>query len=120
MNGTAAHALKLPGKRARSSPNWSPDGHDLVFAQALLSAPDLTGSIYRVHADGTGLKQLTSPPRGVSDAEPAWSPDGTKIVFNRFDTNFQGALYVMNADGSDMRRLSPQTANDFSPSWQRT
>ena len=118
--GTGAHALKLPGKRIRSSPSWSPDGHDLVFAQALLSAPDLTGSIYSVHADGTGLKRLTSPPRGVSDGDPAWSPDGTKIVFNRFDTNFQGAVYVMNADGSELQRLSPETANDFSPSWQRT
>jgi TolB protein len=120
VNGTGAHALELPGKRVRSNPNWSPDGHDIVFSQALTSAPDLTGSIYTVRANGTTLKQLTNPPRGVSDEDPEWSPDGTKIVFTRYGTNFQGAVYVMNADGSEVRRLSPQTANDTSPSWQRT
>lgn len=104
----------------RSSPNWSPDGQDLVFSQALPSARDLTGSIYRVHANGTKLERLTNPPHGISDEDPAWSPDGTKIVFTRYGTNFQGAIYVMNADGSEMRPVSPQTANDTSGSWQRT
>jgi len=120
INGTGAHALKLPGTRVRSSPNWSPDGQDLVFSQALPSARDLTGSIYRVHANGTKLERLTNPPHGISDEDPAWSPDGTKIVFTRYGTNFQGAIYVMNADGSEMRPVSPQTANDTSGSWQRT
>ena len=69
VNGTGAHALKLPGKRVRSNPNWSPDSHDLVFSQALPSAPDLTGSIYRVRTDGTSLKRLTNPPRGISDED---------------------------------------------------
>ena len=118
-DGTGAHALKLSGKRDRGNPNWSPNGRDLVFSAALPSAADITGSIYRVRADGTGLRQLTNPPRGISDEDPAWSPDGTKIVFTRYNTNFDGGLYVMDSDGSHVRRLSPMRANDASPSWQR-
>ena len=118
-NGTGAHALKLSGNRDRGRPNWSPDGRDLVFSGALPSAPDVTGSIYRVHADGTGLRRLTNPPRGISDEDPEWSPDGTKIVFTRYK-DFAGGLYVMNSDGSNLRRLSPMSSNDVSASWQRT
>lgn len=46
--------------------------------------------------------------------------DGTKILFTRYDTNFQGAINVMDIGGSNLRRLSPIMANDVGPSWQRT
>jgi len=36
---------------------------------------------------------------------PAWSPDGSRIVFTR-TAKGDGALWTMNADGSDKRRLT--------------
>ena len=36
---------------------------------------------------------------------PNWNPDGTKIVFTRTQTG-DGGLWVMNADGSNKRRLT--------------
>ena len=47
---------------------------------------------------------------------PAWSPDGTKIAFasDRDGTFF---IYVMNADGSNIERLSTGTAVEHDPTW---
>jgi TolB protein len=57
--------------------------------------------------------------------DPAWSPDGSQIVFARVHTG--AGLHVMNADGSNIRRLtSPNnpalcttgtSANDLKPDW---
>jgi Tol biopolymer transport system component len=44
--------------------------------------------------------------RSRQSEAPAWSPDGWKIAF---DSNREGtfAIYVMNSDGNDQRRLTP-------------
>ncbi len=45
-----------------------------------------------------------------------WSPDGEKIAFvTKRDGNFD--LYVMNADGSGLRRLTRGAAWDGGPAW---
>jgi Tol biopolymer transport system component len=65
------------------------------------------GDIYVVNLDGTGLTYLTAD----DDADgylPAFSPDGTKIAYSYHDDDSDHwVVYVMNADGSDKRRLSP-------------
>lgn len=52
---------------------------------------------------------------GIEDSEPQWSADGSKVVFismrdappntNYFARHDYRAIYVMNADGTDQRRL---------------
>src|SRR5947209_9519330 len=37
-------------------PNWSPDGSTIIFTLNSANAP---GDLFLMHADGTGLKQLT-------------------------------------------------------------
>lgn len=61
--------------------------------------------IYTVRPDGTGVRRLTNGP----DRNPTWSPDGTKIAFVRFDggRDYSHALMVMNADGTEERRVAP-------------
>jgi TolB protein len=74
--------------------------------------------IYRVNSDGTGLVALP----GAHGVDPAWSPDGRRIAFARstgtrdsWGTPLQ-AIYVMNADGSNLvRRSSPGYARE--PAW---
>ena len=99
---------------------------------------DATMDIFSANRDGTGLVQLTKE-RGY-DAEAAFSPDGKQIVFcslrgaNRFLTSEElarlekdpasfGDIYTMNADGSDVRRLTTSPGYDggpfFSPDGQR-
>jgi len=68
---------------------------------------------YAINADGTNRRHLTNVP---GDWTASLSPDGTRIAWSRDPGNGRD-IYVMGADGSDLRRL---TGNDFSsyfPSW---
>lgn len=51
-----------------------------------------------------------------SEAEAAFSPDGSRIAFVS-DRDGNVELYVMNADGSELRRLTNTPAVEGSPSW---
>ena len=45
-----------------------------------------------------------------------WSEDGRKIAFtSQRDGNSE--IYVMNADGSNVERLTHHDAYDFGPAW---
>lgn len=49
---------------------------------------------------------------------PDWSPDGSQIVFESTrDGKF--AIYVMQADGSGLRKLSTGETNDEQPRWSK-
>ncbi|NLE75308.1 MAG: hypothetical protein GX605_00975, partial [Chloroflexi bacterium] len=73
--------------------------------------------IWRMKADGSAPRQLTQSPE--RDIEPAWSPDGTQIVFASARDDVEDLeLYVMNADGSQARRLlESQPGDDWGPRW---
>ncbi|MBI2946364.1 MAG: M28 family peptidase [Verrucomicrobia bacterium] len=96
--------------------------------------------IYSTKRDGTPLRKLTDS-YGY-DAEAAYSPDGAKIVFTsirqaypsdnlsaedrkrlKLDPSYFAEIYIMNADGSDTRRLTSTPGYDggpfFSPDGQR-
>lgn len=49
--------------------------------------------------------------RAGVDIDPAWSPDGTKIAFQ---ADYDGGIWVMNADGSNKSRL---VSSGRRPSW---
>src|SRR5438552_14598202 len=52
----------------------------------------------------------------TTDGVPVWSPDGTKIAFEGFpDGDWE--VYVMNADGSDLRNLTNNPAQHLRLAW---
>ena len=53
---------------------------------------------------------------GYDDMWPAWSPDGRRIVFSS-TRDGDPEVYVMNADGSEPRRLTDMPGRDAHPSW---
>ena len=64
------------------------------------------------------MKAVAGRQTGIDDQNlfPSWSPDGGSIVFvSDRDGNFE--IYVMNADGSNQRRLTNNPAEDIAPSW---
>ena len=122
-DGSEHLALTKPGTGAwRPSRAWSPDGRKLAFL-GVGDCGQFCFNLYVVNSNGSGLRNLTSKlaPRN-SDRGPAfdltWSPDGRKLAFVRHGTAFGKPIYVVNADGSGLRNLTPrpQGANTR-PAW---
>lgn len=55
-----------------------------------------------MNADGTNAQRLTN--NGSNEGLPAWSPDGQSIAYASDQGGFW-AIYAMNADGSNQRKL---------------
>ncbi len=87
---------------------------------AFQSNRDGNWEIYSMAPDGSNQTNLSNDP--AEDFEPAFSPDGSQIAFvsNR-ETDAGGGqyIYIMNADGSDIRRL-PTTDGGRHPAWAPT
>ena len=70
--------------------------------------------IYSIAPDGSDTVNLTNNP--ADDWCPSWSPDGSQIVFtsNRVYEDEGGQfIYIMDADGGNVRRLSPDNGSDW-------
>ncbi|HKG53132.1 MAG TPA: protein kinase [Anaerolineales bacterium] len=92
----------------------------IVFASSRSVVPQL----YLVNADGTDLTQLTNMDNGA--CQPSWAPDGVRLVFispclgrgEIFETIYnESSLYVVNADGTGLKQLTPSPGSDFEPAW---
>ncbi|MEZ4731103.1 MAG: DPP IV N-terminal domain-containing protein [Caldilineaceae bacterium] len=100
-------------------PAWSPDGSRIAF----YAFPDdeNDAELYTVKPDGTDLHKLTDNIHAdfanlANEYEPRWSPDGTQITFYAdHDGDFQ--VYLMNTDGSNMRRLTNGEFTASNPCW---
>lgn len=97
----------------------SPDGRRMVL-EGFNEQDHSVDGIFTVRAsDGGGLVRLT---RG-HDGYPSYSPDGSKVVFMRTSTrsgvvpDAAGALFVMHADGSGLRRITPWGYAFLQQSW---
>ena len=60
------------------------------------------------------VSRLTNDP--AIDTSPCYSPDGSQIVFNS-DRGGSQQLYVMNADGGDVQRISFGEGRYGTPVW---
>ena len=77
------------------------------------------GDIYVMNDDGSNRRQLTKNTES-SDHQPRWSPDGKRIAFYRYMTRkrqITSELFIMNANGTDLQRLTDNNVSDFCPSW---
>ncbi len=115
-----------PGYDAEAT--FSPDGSKIVFT----SSRDGDLEIYTMNPDGSDQRRLTHE-LGY-DGGPFFSPDGTRICFRasrpadeEARTKYKGLidrglvepsrleLYVMDADGSDIRQVTADSSANFCP-----
>ena len=70
-----------------------------------------------MNSDGTQQRRLTNTPE-EDEAVPAWTPYGEKIAYV-VDPLGESTIHVMNADGSDQRRLVDGNWPSWSPDGER-
>ena len=101
MSDTGENILSLSTPiQGDYSPIASPDGRQIAFTRAEGGSQN----IWLMNRDGSSAHPLTSVTGDAINA--SWSPDGGQIAYSYRPFGEEGyALYIMNADGSESRRL---------------
>jgi Tol biopolymer transport system component len=94
-----------------SAGTFSPDGRYFALAAKRRDRDDLV--ILDVKR-GREDRRIQIPLNGVQT--PSWSPDGRQLVFTGFDGGL-GDLYIINRDGTGLRRLTTDKYADLHPAW---
>ena len=96
------------------------DGRRIVFAMRHDGQDSF--HIFAMNGDGSGVVQLTQASPDT-DLDPAWLPDGQIVFSSTRDIKYcgcnrhiQGNLFVMAADGANVRQISRNNLFDSRPS----
>jgi DNA-binding SARP family transcriptional activator len=117
-DGAGAHPLvREPGDQLM--PSWSVDDR-IAYTFDDLGDPERIAGIAVVNADGSGREVLYEV-RNETVIAPSWSPDGSRLAFAvSHGTNAPSTpygVYVMDADGSDLREIFEGTGYAPPPAW---
>jgi TolB protein len=93
-------------------PAWIPGERKISFVRVVRGK----AGIYVMNADGTDQHAVLHDPK-VFLGGYAWSPDGRKLAFGSARDQAAGELYVANADGSGLHRLTKNRFGDSGPVW---
>lgn len=93
--------------------SYSPNGQTIVFTS---DRDNKTKDLYLMDSNGANVRRLTN--NKVYCESPEWTNDGKQIVYTMLvqrdstDQNFNGEIFIINADGSNQRRLTNRDGFD--------
>ncbi len=101
-----------------SDPAVSFDGTKILFS--MRPSGGQWRNIWEIHADGSGLRQVTSG--GGHDFDPLYLPDGRILftssragIMDEYNHSPTENLYVCDMDGANIERISFNQSDDFDP-----
>jgi Tol biopolymer transport system component len=116
LGGDRAPARERSGMDIQSAPGAN---GKIAFSRA--ASTEWPASIWVMDANGANPVARTTGATGTGDTEPAWSPGGKFIAFARDVTSSTeddgDEIYIMNANGTGLKRLTTSAGADFSPSF---
>lgn len=107
--GGSTRIISDPARNA-FSPALSPDGSRVAYAVQMDASREI------VVADLSASKIIHLTQRNF-DNNPFWSPDGRQIAFERTNQNNRTDLYLMDADGANLKPLLADDAQKTLDGW---
>ncbi len=113
IDNSTLHTINRDGTDRRDLgqgkyPDWSPDGRQIVYQGCVGGGK--CGLIV-ANADGSNPRQITTH---ANDSMPRWRYGNVTFLSDR-DGNFE--IYVINPDGTWLRRITRNPATDIMPVW---
>ena len=108
------------GTNSSIAPSWAPDGQSITYSAWRPSGE--FGTFQDVVISWLYKATREYPAKGNPEKQsylPTYSPDGTRIAFT-LSVGGNQEIYVMNRDGSNLRRLTNHPEIDTSPTWSPT
>lgn len=88
----------------------------LALTPGWLQGAERHHAIYVMKEDGSQARKLVQVDGYAGHAAPRWSPDGKQVMFSATDPNSRTSdLFVINADGTGLRKLGQGARADWSP-----
>jgi Tol biopolymer transport system component len=104
-DGTSPRAL-VTDRPLLDFPTWAPDGRRIAYDDGITNT-----AIFILDLETGAVRKVG---RG---AAADWSPDGQRFAYVGWEEGFDQAIFVMNVDGSYVRRLTGATGQDLDPAW---
>lgn len=96
---------RMAGTADYQNPAWSPDGQRIAL--------DNKQKVCLVNVDGSNGHCLDVNFTNGINFSPTWSPDSQRLAFVSVDLSPKDGIYVMNADGSNVSRLTEKLGNNL-------
>ena len=100
-----------PLDRWAQAPTWAPDGSAIAY---ITSESGGVWAVYLMQSDGGNAFRLFAPV--FPEAPAVWSPDSGMLALTLLEGDRE--LAVIAGDGSGLRQLTANEANDWGPAWE--
>ena len=131
LHGDAGPRPLVEGPAMEDAAAISPDGGRLLFVSTRDGNADIFEMPFRPEDPSAAGEARNLTGNAAGDYNPAYSPDGTRILFSSSrdtavatssgaspgPTYLASELYVMQSDGTDVRRLTRHESWDGAPAW---